>query len=87
MKLNRLDGPYSVYGECVSCKNLTEHKYFAESVEYRPCCKAYPEGIPPDVWKSLAEHAPVNGYAFEEKERDGSFKLDDFEITEDDSEE
>lgn len=63
MTLNKLDGPYTnISFYCISCKHLSEWSCG------NAVCKAYPEGIPLEIWTSFDENIcrGNNGYRYEE---------------------
>lgn len=55
------DGPYSIISQCVLCKNLEDSF----------CCKAFPDGIPFEVWNTPYIHEKPypgdHGIQFEKK--------------------
>lgn len=63
MKFNQLDGPYSIINfYCISCIHCSGWSCGNVS------CKAYPEGIPMEIWTSYDENIcrGNNGYQYEE---------------------
>lgn len=54
---------------CLDCANKTK----IGSAKQRTCCKAFPDGIPPEVWASKTaktkEEPCGKGYKFEPKKK------------------